>query len=219
MEWWSNGTSGTDPAHRRSSYAGQDQIYGNVMKIYTGSGDRGRTSLFSGERVSKSDLRVETYGDVDELNSILGLLLTSLPSKQTGLVEEMRRIQSDLLHIGAWLAITPGSPVSEELEKITEKHSQTLEKAIDRMAEDLPILRDFLLPGGHISSCWAHMARAVCRRAERRVVELSTAQTGAEDSGELGRIIIYLNRLSDYLFVLARYCNKIQGLPDKLWHK
>jgi cob(I)alamin adenosyltransferase len=182
------------------------------MKIYTGSGDRGRTSLFSGERVSKSNPRVEAYGDVDELNSILGVLLTSLPSNQTRLAKEIQRIQADLFHVGGWLAITPGSPVSGDLKKITEEHSQTLEKAIDRMEKNLPTLRDFLLPGGHISSAWAHMARAVCRRAERRVV-------GLEDAGQLSSVIVYLNRLSDYLFVLARHCNRLQGLTDTIWQK
>lgn len=189
------------------------------MKIYTGSGDRGRTSLFSGERVSKSAPRVEAYGDVDELNSILGVLLTLLPSSQARLVEEVQRIQSDLLHVGAWLAITPESPASEELQKITEEHSQALEKAIDRMEEGLPPLRDFLLPGGHISSATAHVARAVCRRAERHVVGLTATRAETEGSGQLGSITVYLNRLSDYLFVLARYCNKIQGLPDTIWKK
>ena len=189
------------------------------MKIYTGTGDRGKTSLFSGERVSKSDPRVEAYGDVDELNSILGGLVASLPPEEGELAEEIKQIQSVLLHIGARLAVTPGSPVSAELEEITEEHIKGLESAIDRMDESLPTLKDFVLPGGHISAAWAHVARAVCRRAERHVVNLSTTQTAIEDSEQLSNVVVYLNRLSDYLFVVARLCNQIHGLPDTLWKK
>jgi cob(I)alamin adenosyltransferase len=168
------------------------------MKIYTGGGDRGKTSLFSGERVNKSDLRVEAYGDVDELNSLLGALVAFLPSGETTLSGEIQRIQSDLLHIGAWLAVTPGSPASQELQDI---------------------LKDFLLPGGHVSAAWAHVARAVCRRAERHVVRLLAGTAEDETSLQLRGVVTYLNRLSDYLFVLARYCNKIQGQPDTIWKK
>ena len=189
------------------------------MRIYTGSGDRGKTSLLSGERVSKSDLLVETYGDVDELNSVLGGLVASLPPTEAELAEEIKQIQSVLLHIGARLAVTPGSSVSAELEEITEEHSKALEGAIDRIAESLPTLNDFLLPGGHISAAWAHLARTVCRRAERQAVRLSITQTGSEDSEQLKNVIVYLNRLSDYLFVVARLCNKIHGIPDTLWKK
>jgi len=189
------------------------------MKIYTGSGDRGKTSLFSGERVSKADLQVETYGEVDELNSVLGGLVAALPPTEGELAEEIKQIQSVLLHIGARLAVTPGSPISAELEEITEEHSKGLEGAIDRIDESLPTLKDFLLPGGHSSAAWAHLARTVCRRAERHVVRLSATQTRRKDSQQLRNVIVYLNRLSDYLFVVARLCNKIHGLPDTLWKR
>lgn len=189
------------------------------MKIYTGSGDRGKTSLFSGERVSKSDQRVEAYGDVDELNSFLGGLVAALPPEEAEVAEELQQIQSVLLHIGAWLAVTPGSPVSEELEEVSREHSKVLEEAIDRMEESLPALKDFILPGGHISAAWAHVARAVCRRAERHVVRLATISNEIGESEELRNSIVYLNRLSDYLFVVARHCNRSQGLPDTLWKK
>jgi len=189
------------------------------MKIYTGSGDRGKTSLLSGERVSKADPRVEAYGDVDELNSILGGIIAALPLAEGELAGEIKEIQSVLLHIGARLAVTPGSTVSGELEEITEEHRKGLERAIDRIDESLPTLKDFILPGGHISAAWAHVARAVCRRAERHVVALSTTQTGIGEPEQLRNVIVYLNRLSDYLFVLARLCNKIHGLPDTLWKK
>jgi cob(I)alamin adenosyltransferase len=189
------------------------------MKIYTGSGDRGKTSLFSGERVSKSDLRVEAYGDVDELNSFLGGLVAALPPKEGELAEEIKQIQGVLLHVGAHLAVKPGSPVSAELEEITEEHSKGLESAIDRIDESLPTLKDFILPGGHISAAWAHVARAACRRAERHVVRLLSTQNGVGDTEQLINVIVYLNRLSDYLFVVARLCNKIHRLPDTLWKK
>ena len=189
------------------------------MKIYTGGGDRGKTSLFSGERVNKSDLRVEAYGDVDELNSLLGALVAFLPSGEAALAGEIERIQSDLLHVGAWLAVTPESPASRELPAITQEHSKGLEAAIDRLEEELPTLKDFLLPGGHVSAAWAHVARTVCRRAERHVVRLLSGNDAEESSVQLQSVVTYLNRLSDYLFVLARYCNKIQGQQDTIWEK
>ncbi|UCE81823.1 MAG: cob(I)yrinic acid a,c-diamide adenosyltransferase [Deltaproteobacteria bacterium] len=189
------------------------------MKIYTGSGDRGKTSLFSGERVSKSDLRVEAYGDVDELNSVLGGLVASLPPEELKLTEEIQRIQSDLFRVGAWLAVTPGSSVASDLEEISEKHSKLLEAAIDRMDKGLSNLKDFLLPGGHISAAWAHVARAVCRRAERHVVRLSATSAKDSESEQLRAVVVYLNRLSDYLFVLARHCNRIHNISDRVWEK
>jgi cob(I)alamin adenosyltransferase len=189
------------------------------VKIYTGSGDLGNTSLFSGEGVSKSDLQVEAYGDVDELNSFLGALVAALPPMEVELAEEIKGIQSVLLHIGARLAVTPGSPVSEALEEITREHSKELEGAIDRIDDSLPTLKDFLLPGGHISAAWAHLARTVCRGTERHVVRLSTTQTGTGDSEQLRNVIVYLNRLSYYLFVAARRCNQSYGLPDTVWKK
>ena len=189
------------------------------MKIYTGSGDRGKTSLFSGERVSKSDQRVEAYGDVDELNSVLGGLVSSLSPEQTELQKEIQQIQSDLLHIGSWLAVTPSSSTAAQLEKITKEQIKTIEAAIDRIDSTLPTLKDFLLPGGHISASWAHVARTVCRRAERHVILLLSETLEDETSEQLREIVVYLNRLSDYLFVLARHCNKLQGISDLVWEK
>jgi cob(I)alamin adenosyltransferase len=187
------------------------------MKIYTGTGDRGTTSLFSGERVSKSHVRIEAYGDVDELNAVLGVLVATLPQGQAELAEEIQQIQSDLLHIGAWLATTPTSPSLDVLEKITAAQITSLELAIDRLEEELPALRGFIIPGGHISAAWAHVARTVCRRAERHIVRLS--EESSENQAALREVIVYLNRLSDYLFVLARYCNQIAGVADILWKK
>jgi cob(I)alamin adenosyltransferase len=185
------------------------------MRVYTGGGDRGKTSLFSGERRSKSDARIEAYGDVDELNATLGVLVGELKGQQVGLAEEIRRIQSHLFHVGAWLATTPGSPSLEMLQPITNEHAALLEQAIDRLEAALPPLRSFLLPGGDGAAAWAHVARTVCRRAERRVVRL--AEESADTETGLGPVLVYMNRLSDYLFVLARYCNHLAGVSDTLW--
>jgi cob(I)alamin adenosyltransferase len=184
------------------------------MKIYTRTGDRGTTSLGSGERVPKTDDRVEAYGSVDELNSVLGALAAAFPPALDHLRGEIENIQSLLLRTGALLAATPGSPRARDLTPVAQEDAQELEKAIDRMEEALPPLSAFILPGGHACAAWAHMARTVCRRAERRVVGISHG-----DEQALALIIIYLNRLSDYLFVLARYCNMATGGSDTLWQK
>ena len=185
------------------------------MKTYIGSGDRGRTSLLSGERVSKTHLRVEVCGDVDELNSVLGAMVAALPEHQGELKEEILRIQADLFHVGAWLATTPGSPTLGMLQEIGPEHTKALEADIDRLEVILPPLRSFILPGGHPTAAWAHIARAVCRRAERQALHLATGEPAERLSG----VIAYLNRLSDYLFVLARYCNSLHGVPDRMWQK
>jgi cob(I)alamin adenosyltransferase len=189
------------------------------VKIYTGTGDKGKTSLFSGERVPKFAQRVEAYGDVDELNSVLGELIAILPEELQEPSDEIRGIQSDLLHAGGWLAVTPDSPSTRELQEITEEHIKKLENAIERMESGLPDLKGFLLPGGHISAAKAHVARSVCRRAERHVVKLLDGSDQAESSDQLRRVITYLNRLSDYLFVLARQLNRLHGVHDELWKK
>jgi cob(I)alamin adenosyltransferase len=185
------------------------------VKTYIGSGDRGRTSLLSGERVAKTDLRVEACGEVDELNSVLGALVAALPEHQGGVQEEIQRIQADLFHVGAWLATIPGSPTLGMLQEIGPEHTKALEAAIDRLETTLPPLRSFILPGGHPTAAWAHIARAVCRRAERQVLHLAMG----EPSERLAGVITFLNRLSDYLFVLGRYCNRLYGVPDTVWQK
>ena len=189
------------------------------MKIYTGTGDRGKTSLFSGERVSKSHLRIEAYGDVDELNAILGALAVNLSEDNRELMEEIHGIQSDLFHVGAWLATSPGSTSATTLDAVTEEFSKPLELAVDRMEGELPSLTGFILPGGHITAAWAHVARTVCRRVERHVVRLENESNDAEAGSKFRGVVVYLNRLSDYLFVLARFCNMRQGLQDTPWMK
>lgn len=187
-------------------------------RIYTGTGDRGKTSLFSGERVPKNLARVEAYGDVDELNSVLGVLVGALPEEISELREEIQQFQSNLLHVGAWLATTPGSPSSAALREINDQLVEQLEAAIDRLDGELLTLRSFVIPGGHPSAAWAHVARTVCRRAERHVVRLMVDPPENETESLRG-VIVFLNRLSDYLFILARYCNKMTGVSDTLWKK
>jgi cob(I)alamin adenosyltransferase len=189
------------------------------MKIYTGSGDRGKTSLFSGERVPKDYAAIEAYGDVDELDSVIGALIASLPEPLASIRSELQEIQSDLLHIGAWLATTPGAPAARQLPPFDHERASALERSIDRMDEGLPALKGFILPGGHASAAWAHIARTVCRRAERHAVGLSTGRAEAGPAEELSRAIVYLNRLSDYFFVLARHINHTQGIEDCLWKR
>ncbi len=189
------------------------------MKIYTGSGDRGQTSLFSGERVRKDQKRIEAYGALDELNAVLGALTASLPLELSQCREEIQGIQCDLFRAGAWLATTQDSPSLAVLEALDPGRVEALERAIDRMAQRLPALQEFILPGGHVAASWAHIARTVCRRGERRVVALSHDPAEYKSPDGLMGIITYLNRLSDYLFVLARYCNHAEGVPELMWQK
>lgn len=189
------------------------------MKLYTGSGDRGMTSLFSGQRVKKNYDRVKAYGDVDELNSFLGTLAAALPSNNTRIAEEIQRIQSDLFHVGAWLATTPDSPSLTALKKISEENVEFLETAIERIEQQLPPLKGFILPGGHISAGLAHVARTVCRRAERNVFNLHGDYSGGEVIKQFQQVVAFLNRLSDYLFAIARHCNQIVEVPDIIWQK
>jgi len=189
------------------------------MKIYTGSGDKGKTSLFSGERVSKNDRRIEAIGDLDELNSVIGFLSGSLDPTEIDRISELDQIQDVLFRIGAWLAVTRESPESQQIEALTEERSRFLEDAIDGMTENLPRLTAFILPGGHPTAGIAHMARTISRRTERRVVGLSEAIRSGKPPKILGGTLIFLNRLSDYFFTLARWCNVIHGRPDKEWKK
>ncbi len=183
------------------------------MRTNVGSGDRGVTSLLSGERVPKSDPRVEACGDVDELSSVLGAFAAALPEAANERRREIEAIQGTLLHIGARLATSPGSPTAASLRGIGAEQVDALEAAIDAMEALLPQLSRFILPGGHPSAAWAHVARTVCRRAERRIVEVAAGSPGADLSGALS----YMNRLSTYLFVLARFCNRQSGIADVTW--
>ena len=185
------------------------------MKIYTGSGDLGKTSLLSGERVLKSHLRVEACGDIDELNSLMGVLAAIVTEHSSEINEDIRQIQSILLLIGAWFSTTPGAPIRSNIKQVTDKQISFLENAIDRMENQLPELRNFILPGGHLSAALAHVSRSVCRRLERTAVRLEVINDAPHKSNS--KIIVFLNRLSDYLFVLARYCNQLSGVLDSVW--
>ncbi|NNF98851.1 MAG: cob(I)yrinic acid a,c-diamide adenosyltransferase [Desulfobacteraceae bacterium] len=188
------------------------------MKLYTGTGDRGKTSLFSGERVKKSIDRIEAYGEVDELNSVIGAVISFLPAGSRDVKRELLLIQSHLLHVGAWLATTDGSHAQQQLKTLDPGEIVNVETAIDRMQGRVPKLSNFILPGGHPSAAMAHVARTVCRRAERRVITLihqEKLQVG--DDHPNAHIITFLNRLSDYLFILARYLNHSESIDDALW--
>ncbi len=189
------------------------------MKIYTGGGDRGKTSLFSGERVEKSHDRIEAYGDMDELSSVLGVLASVLPGSCNEIIEEIQLIQSWLLKAGAWLATTPDSHAVDLLEGFGDTPGKTLEASIDKLDANLPPLKEFILPGGHLAASIAHMGRTVCRRAERHVIRAHEAGGGEKADEEIQEVIVFLNRLSDYLFVLARHCNRIMAISDIPWRK
>ena len=165
------------------------------MKIYTKTGDKGKTSLFGGKKVPKSDLRIDAYGTVDELNAYIGLIRDQEIDEQT--ITVLLEIQDRLFTLGAMLATEPGNK-KVKIPMITAVDTLYLEGEIDQMNENLPEMRSFVLPGGHTVVSYCHIARCVCRRAERKVVQLSMTEEVNEE------VIIYLNRLSDYLFVLGR---------------
>ncbi len=175
------------------------------MKIYTRGGDDGSTALFGGARVAKDDPRVEAYGSVDELNAVLGVLRTEPLPDDAG--ERLAEVQSALLTIGGMLA-DPERRVGYD-EKALDPAG--LEAWIDLMDEELEPLSQFILPGGIRAAAWSHLARTVCRRAERRVRAL------AEGGAEVAAVLPYLNRLSDALFTLARLINARAGVPDPEW--
>ncbi|MEO1052821.1 MAG: cob(I)yrinic acid a,c-diamide adenosyltransferase [Bacteroidota bacterium] len=178
------------------------------MKIYTKTGDKGTTSLFGGTRVSKAHLRIDTYGTVDELNSYIGLIRDqeiNFPRKET-LVE----IQDRLFTLGSILATEPGNE-KVKIPELQEGDIEFLEKEIDKMNDLLPPMRNFVLPGGHQSVSFCHVARCVCRRAERLTVALNDEEPIDE------RVVRYLNRLSDYLFVLSRLMSQELGADEVPW--
>ena len=167
-----------------------------LSRIYTKTGDAGETGLGDGTRVPKDHPRVAAYGGVDELNSVLGLLLSTCPDVPER--ELLRIIQNDLFDVGADLAVPQKG---EERLRVRPDQSSRLETAIDRLNANLAPLTSFILPGGQPAAAWCHLARTVCRRAERDVVTLARLETLNPE------VVVYLNRLSDLLFVLARVCN------------
>jgi cob(I)alamin adenosyltransferase len=181
------------------------------MKIYTKTGDRGETGVFAGPRVRKDDRRIEAYGTVDELNALLGLVRTAkLPADIETIIVD---VQHRLFDLGAELA-TP-DPQSQGTNLISSAEIELLERAIDQFDAQLPPLAAFILPGGTPAAAWLHLARTVCRRAERRAVTLA----GVENAKLSEHVVVYLNRLGDLLFVLARAANHGSGQPDVKWQK
>jgi cob(I)alamin adenosyltransferase len=182
-----------------------------MAKIYTRTGDGGQTGLFAGPRVRKDDIRVEAYGTVDELNTVIGMARSeSLPGGIDSLLAE---VQNDLFAVGAELA-TP-QPQSQGVAMIRDERVADLEAQIDRYDTRLAPLTEFILPGGCRGAALLHFGRAVCRRAERRVVALA----GTPEQQVSERMIAYLNRLGDLLFVLARAANEQASHPDVSWQK
>jgi len=179
------------------------------MKIYTKTGDTGETSLFDNTRVLKSDPRVDAYGEVDELNAVLGVARAAGVDRDVA--GSLEQIQQDLFALGARLA-DPSARIADRVTKavITEADITRLEETIDRLEGELPPLRRFILPGGSSAGAALHLARTVCRRAERRVVALGSEQVEPV-------VVVYLNRLSDLLFVMARAVNHRAAAPETEW--
>jgi cob(I)alamin adenosyltransferase len=181
-----------------------------ITRVYTRTGDDGTTALATGERVRKDSSRVAVCGTVDELNSQLGVALALVVSGRLG--PELRRIQNELFHLGAELA-TPAAPAETPRGPVIEdRHVAALERLMDSLGERLAPLENFVLPGGAASAAQLHVARAVCRRAERELVHLSNEEAVRAAS------LRYLNRLSDALFVMARFENWERGESDVLWN-
>ncbi len=182
-------------------------------KIYTRTGDRGDTGLFGGGRVPKSDPRVEAYGRVDEVNALLGMVVAALDG-DTQLAARLRRVQNDLFDLGADLATPEGSAYRDRLPQLVEEADwRRLEGWLDEYDAECPPLTSFVLPGGSEAAARAHYARTVCRTAERALVALSHAEHVRPDN------LIYLNRLSDLLFVVARRINARAGVAETPWTK
>ncbi|HKE14412.1 MAG TPA: cob(I)yrinic acid a,c-diamide adenosyltransferase [Kofleriaceae bacterium] len=184
-----------------------------INRVYTRAGDQGETSLVGGQRVSKASPRVESYGAVDELNAAIGLVRTALVGSAAAptLQPILARVQNELFNLGAELA-TPDAERRAGSPHIEARHVTTLEEEIDQLNTDLPDLRSFVLPGGGWTSSYLHLARTICRRAERLLVAIAAS---GEDLGD--QAVPYLNRLSDALFVFGRWAALVEGESEPLW--
>lgn len=180
-----------------------------LTRIYTRTGDDGTTGLGDGSRVPKDHLRIEAYGLVDQLNSHVGVSLASGPVNE--LAEPLRKIQNDLFNCGSDLCFPEAAKAEWKIPGIEQRHLDWLEQLMDRMTDQLPALENFILPGGTRAAAELHVARAVCRNAERAAVHL-------REHEPIGPFVVkYLNRLSDTLFIMARFENKLAGVAEPLW--
>ncbi len=180
-----------------------------LTKLYTRKGDNGTTGLGGGQRISKDSLRVTAYGTVDELNSAIGVAIAHGLSER--LAEVLRTIQNELFHLGSDLCFYEEDKQKYNIPQIEQRHIDSLEQLIDEMNQVVGPLENFVLPGGSIGAAHLHLARTICRRAERDCVSLAYKE-------KIGKLVItYLNRLSDALFVMARYENKMRGVPEPQW--
>lgn len=180
-----------------------------LTRIYTRKGDDGSTGLGGGQRVPKDTVRVAAYGTVDELNSQLGVVLASGPAER--LRGELQRIQNELFHLGSDLCFLEADKAQFSLPQIEPRHVETLEVLMDELNEAVGPLENFVLPGGTAAAAALHVARTVCRRAEREAIALARAEAIGP------QVVAYLNRLSDALFVMARYDNHVHDRPEPLW--
>lgn len=180
-----------------------------ITRVYTRTGDDGTTALGSGDRVGKDHPRIEAYGAVDELNSAIGVALAA--GLDPALAPFLGRVQNELFHLGSDLCVPEERKREMPVPRIEERHVRAMEEAIDRLGEQLTPLENFVLPGGSPGAGCLHVARTVCRRAERRLVTLAAA----EEVNPLAQR--YLNRLADALFVMARFENQAKGTPEPLW--
>jgi cob(I)alamin adenosyltransferase len=181
-----------------------------ALKIYTKTGDAGSTSLIGGTKVPKSHLRIESYGTVDELNSFIGWVHDQTPDEHSRQI--LKEVQDRLFTIGSSLACDPDKEPKLRIPDLKEEDITLLEKEIDAMNDALPVMKSFLLPGGHVAVSATHIARCVCRRAERCCVNMQEHQMPIEPI-----VLKYLNRLSDYLFVLARFTGQQLDVAEQPW--
>jgi len=181
-----------------------------ALKIYTKTGDKGKTSLIGGTKVLKSNIRIESYGTIDELNSFIGLLGDYIQDEHSKTI--LKEIQDRLFTIGASLACDPDKESRMKIPDLKEEDVYLLENEIDSMEAVLEPMKSFILPGGHVTISTAHIARCVCRRAERICVSLQENESAVEPL-----ILKYINRLSDYLFVLARYAGHLLNVDEIVW--
>lgn len=181
------------------------------MKIYTRTGDAGTTALVGGKRVRKDSLRLEAYGTTDELNSFLGLLIAELPTTEEDAINTLLMAQNKLFCVGAYLATDNTENPELQPTGLNNNHISQLEQQIDAMTDRLPALNSFILPGGCHAAAQANVCRAVCRRAERKIIAL-TQEARVDHTVEQ-----FVNRLSDYLFTLARYLNFLASTPEQPW--